>query len=601
MKNIFCKSAILLSALVLAVSCNKDFLNKKPLTEFSPDDTWNDPNLIQAFVNGIYLNIDNPTNGGGGLLKAEFVDEMHDQWFSFFEFNNCLITADDMASWPHETWAILYKNIRACNIFFDRINQATTFDSTKVDDVTQKNRLIGEVHFLRAYMYHQLATLYGGVPIITKAYGLNDEFAVKRDPYADVISFVSKECDSAALLLPVVQSGSNMGRATKGAALMLKSRALLFAASDLHNTTVFGGYANPELLGYTNGDRTSRWQAAKDAAKAVIDMNAYSLYKATPAPGDSIAKSFADLFLVNGTEEDIWVRYFKVGQYGSPEKNQLSLLSGSNGYHLYGQDAPSGEMVDRFEMRDGTPFSWTDPAKAYEPYKNRDPRFYASILYEGAKFKQRPVDLISLEPTGTIQVGTWQTWNSTTGEMEETYGLDSRKGPVEGFNGCYTGYYLRKFIDPAVDGQFSTNGTPWRYMRYAEVLLNYAEACMELGQDGDARNAINQVRKRAGMPDITESGTALRDRYRNERSVELAFEENRFYDVRRWLIAPSAYQQFSGVTVVYTLNPDHTTATVPVITPYTVQKSAWLDKAYFFPITRDEMNKNNLLVQNPNY
>jgi hypothetical protein len=600
MRNIL-TAAIVLWSIVLTSSCNKDFLNKSPLTEFSPDATWNDPNLIQAFVNGIYLNVDNPTNGGGGLLKAEFVDEMHDQWFSFFEFNNSLITADDMASWPHENWSILYKNIRACNIFFERINQATTFDSTKVDDVTQKDRLTGEVHFLRAYLYHQLASLYGGVPIIKKAYGLDDQFAVKRDSYAGCIAFIVSECDSAAALLPLEQSGSNQGRATKGAALALKARALLYAASDLHNTTVFAGYPHQELLGYTDGDRITRWKAAKDAAKAVIDLNLYTLYKSDPAPGDSIARNFADIFLSNGTEEDIWVRYFKIAQYGAPELNQLSLLSGPNGYHLYGQDTPSGELVDHFEMADGTPFSWSDPAKAYQPYKNRDPRFYASILYEGAKFKPRPVDITSLDPNGIIQVGTWQTWDQTTNTMEEVYGLDSRKGPIENFNGGYTGYYLRKFIDPAVDGQFSTNGTPWRYMRYAEVLLNYAEACIELGEEPEARSAINQIRKRAGMPDVTASGSELRNKYRNERRIELAFEEHRFYDVRRWLIAPEAYQQFSGVKVLYKLNPDHTTATVPEITPYVVQESAWLDKAYFFPVTRDELNKNALLDQNPNY
>lgn len=601
MKNILKTYSIMICLMVLIASCKKDFLDTKPLTEFSPDDIWKDPNLIEAFVNGIYLNVDNPANGGDGQLKAEFVDEMHDQWFSFFEFNNSLLTPDNLASWPHENWEKLYKNIRACNIFFENINKAG-FESTRTDDVLLKDRMVGEVHFLRAYLYHQLVSLYGGVPLIKKAYGLNDKFELKRDSYSDCISFIAKECDSAAMLLPLVQSGSNMGRVTKGAALTLKARTLLYAASDLHNKDVFPGYAQQELIRYVDGDRDSRWRAARDAAKAVMDLNIYRLYKAEPAVGDSIAQNFANIFISNGTEEDIWVRYFKATSLnGSFDLNSLSLISGPNGYHLYGQDTPSGEMVDHFEMSDGTPFSWSDPVKAYQPYKNRDPRFYASILYEGVKFKPRPVDLTNLDPVGIIQVGTWQKWNSSANAMEEIYGLDSRKGPVENFNGGYTGYYLRKFIDPAVNGQFSTNGTPWRYMRYAEVLLNYAEACIELGEEANARNVLNMIRKRAGMPNITESGTALRDRYRNERRVELAFEEHRFYDVRRWLIASEAYQQFSGVNVVYKLNPDHTTAKVPTITPYVVQQSAWLDKACFFPVSRDEMSKNSLLKQNPNY
>ncbi|WP_233260775.1 RagB/SusD family nutrient uptake outer membrane protein [Pedobacter sp. HMWF019] len=596
MKNILITCSFILCIMICTSSCKKDFLDTKPSTEFSGDDIWNDPNLIEAFVNGIYLNVDNPANGGDGLLKGEFVDEMHDQWFSFFEFNNSLITPDDLASWPHENWDKLYKNIRSCNIYFSKINGA------KIDDTQLKDRMTGEVHFLRAYLYHQLVSLYGGVPIIKKAYELNDVFAVKRDSYSDCINFISKECDSAALLLPLVQSGSNQGRVTKGAALALKARALLYAASDLHNKPVFSGFAQQELIRYTDGNQATRWRAAKDAAKAVIDLGVYRLYKADPAPGDSIAQNFANIFISNGTEEDIWVRYFKTTSLnGSPDLNSLSLVSGPNGYHLYGQDTPSGEMADHFEMSDGTPFSWSDPSKAYQPYKNRDPRFYASILYEGVKFKPRPSDITNLDPVGVIQVGTWQRWNTSSNSMEEVYGLDSRKGPVENFNGGYTGYYLRKFIDPAINGQFSTNGTPWRYMRYAEVLLNYAEACIELNEESEARSALNQIRKRAGMPNITDSGNALRNRYRNERRVELAFEEHRFYDVRRWLIAPEAYQQFSGVSVVYKLNADHTTATIPTITPIVVQKSAWLDKAYLFPVSRDEINKNALLIQNPNY
>lgn len=596
MKNILITCSFILCIMIWTSSCKKDFLDTKPSTEFSGDDIWNDPNLIEAFVNGIYLNVDNPANGGDGLLKGEFVDEMHDQWFSFFEFNNSLITPDNLASWPHENWDKLYKNIRSCNIYFSKINGA------KIDDAQLKDRMTGEVHFLRAYLYHQLVSLYGGVPIIKKAYGLNDVFAVKRDSYSDCINFISKECDSAALLLPLIQSGSNQGRVTKGAALALKARALLYAASDLHNKPVFSGYAQQELIRYTDGNQASRWRAAKDAAKAVIDLGIYRLYKADPAPGDSIAQNFANIFISNGTEEDIWVRYFKTTSLnGSPDLNSLSLVSGPNGYHLYGQDTPSGEMADHFEMSDGSPFSWSEPSKANQPYKNRDPRFYASILYEGVKFKPRPSDITNLDPVGVIQVGTWQRWNASSNSMEEVYGLDSRKGPVENFNGGYTGYYLRKFIDPAINGQFSTNGTPWRYMRYAEVLLNYAEACIELNEESEARSALNQIRKRAGMPNITDSGNALRNRCRNERRVELAFEEHRFYDVRRWLIAPEAYQQFSGVSVVYKLNADHTTATIPTITPIVVQKSAWLDKAYLFPVSRDEMNKNALLVQNPNY
>lgn len=603
MKKTFMRFAIICCTIFFISACKKDFLDTKPQTEIAESDIWNDPVLIETFINGIYSNINNPANGGDGVLKSAFVDEAHDQWYSFFDFNNSLLTPDNNnANWFHEDWTKLYKNIRAANLFLDKINGVNNFDNVLIDGVLLKDRMKGEVFFLRAYMYHQLVSLYGGVPIIKKAYGLTDNFEIKRNSFADCIQFISDDCDSAAKVLPLLQTGNNQGRATKGAALTLKSRVLLNAASDLHNTVVFGAYANQALLGYIGGDRAARWKAAKDAAKAVIDLNIYALYKAMPSPGDSIAQNYADIFVKNATEEDIWVRYYKFGSISyTRESNTLSLVSGPNGYHLYGENSPAGELVDDYEMNDGSRFSWTDPAKATEPYKNRDPRFYASILYEGAKFKARPIDIQALDPFGVIQVGTWQKWDNSSNSMKEVFGLDTRKSPIEGFNACYTGYYLRKFINHVVDGQFQQDGTPWRYMRYAEVLLNYAEACIELNLDGEAKTYINMIRKRAGMPDLTETGNALRTRYRNERRIELAFEEHRFFDVRRWVIGPDAYKQFSGVDILYKMNPNHSTTTIPIIKPIVVQKSAWLNRAYFFPITRDELNKNSQLVQNPEY
>ena len=141
----------------------------------------------------------------------------------------------------------------------------------------------------------------------------------------------------------------------------------------------------------------------------------------------------------------------------------------------------------------------------------------------------------------------------------------------------------------------------WRWFRYSEILLNYAEACIELGQDGEAKTYINMVRKRAGLPGLTEEGDALRQRYRNERRIEFAFEDQRFYDVRRWVIGPEAYTGALAAKVVYELNDDKTTATIPTVTHELYESYSWDDKAYFLPLLRDELNKNDMLVQNPGY
>lgn len=596
---------LLFFGLLIMGSCNQDSLELKPSNEFSELDVFNDPVLIEIYVNGIYSSLGNPFVGTNGILKAEFVDEAHDMWYNYFEFNNCLISQDDLQGWPFETWKSIYRGIRKCNVFFEKVDQGV-FDNTLVDGKPIKERLKGEVHFLRAFFYHQLVSLYGGVPLVKRTFTLTDDFKITRNTYKECIDFIVAECDSAASMLPLINTGDNNGRATKGAALALKSEVLLYAASDLHNNnSKFSGFSNPTLLGYTTGTSRERWQAAKSAAKEVMDLNLYGVYKAEPASGENISQNYSDIFITDQTEEDIFVKFFiakEGGQYAwSSEGNNLGLVAGPNGLHLWGQDAPSGNLIDDYEMADGSRFSWHNPAQAAEPYKNRDPRFYASILYEGVKWKQRTSDGISMDPVGVIQVGTWEKWDDATNQMVEVPGLDTRNSPIEPWNGGYTGYYLRKFLDPKVDVLNYGQTCPWRYFRYTEIILNYAEACIELGEDNEARTYINMIRRRAGMPDITESGNGLRDRYRHERRIELALEDKHFYDVRRWVVGSETYVDLTGVDVRYKLMADNSTATVPTITPKVVQTRKWLDKAYFFPIMRDEMNKNDLLVQNPGY
>jgi hypothetical protein len=590
---------------ILAISCSEDFLETKPLTEISEVDLWGDPSLARLYINHIYAGIPEPFTRG--RLSSNLVDEADYRGNTGSKnFNNCIINQDATPTWNsiyyNLTWSNFYSNIRYCNSFLENVDRIP-FDDVALSGLTEKDKMTGEVHFMRAYLYHHLLCMFGGVPIVKEPYGLDDDFNAPRDSYEDCIDFIVEECDLAAGLLPEAHSGVDLGRATKGAAMALKARVLLYAASDLHNTNVSAGFSNPELLGYVGGDRTSRWTAAKNAAKDVMNLNLYSLYMANPAPDDSIAQNYAEYFLNKSfTEEDIWAKSFVV-----QSSQMIGLYSGPNGYHGWGANAPVGDLVDDFEMADGTRFDWNNPSHSAEPYINRDQRFYATIFYEGAKWRQRPGDVADRDPLNAIQVGTWEKWDNASQSMVQVFGLDTRKGGVEEWNGSYTGYYMRKFLDPALDISFIEAGgggyqsIPYRFFRYAEILLNYAEACIELGEDGEARTYINMVRRRAGQPDITESGEALRIRYRNERRIELCFEEHRINDVRRWVIGPEAYHPVTTAVVVYKLLPDNTTATIPTITHEVFQDRSWLDKGYFMPISRSEMNKNNQLIQNPGY
>lgn len=597
--------------LVNITSCDKEFLDKKPLDQYSEEVVWNDPALIETFVNNIYFGLPHEFYN---IMLSSFTDETMVVWdVESSNVTKSLVTPSYLGLWDEThysgsrfktmTWANAYKNIRACNLFMANVEAAP------FEDEALKNRLIGEVHFLRAFIYHNLVSLYGGVPIITEAYDLDSDFEVERDTYEDCINFIVGEWDKAAALLPLEHGGADKGRATQGAALALKARTLLYAASDFFNSSASwaGGFSHPELVGYTGGDRMARWKAAKDAAKAVMDLGIYSLHKPNPAPGDSTAENYAEIFITKETSEDIFVQYFLQRTNRGWDNYNPGLYNGPNGYHNWGGNTPIGQVVDAYEMKDGSKFDWNNPAHAADPYKNRDPRFYASILYEGANWRQRPSDVIDLDPAGIIQVGYIEKPNG-----EVIPGLDTRKSPIEDWNGTYTGYYMRKFLDPTVDAQYFKQELPWRYIRYTEVLLIYAEASLALGEEAEARTYINMIRERAGMPKTNESGQDLVERLRNERRIELAFEGHRFYDTRRWMIAPQTLEDAEGVLITYKpasipsgastyLQVREATSVEPNYSVMPVQERAWNDRAYLLPIKLDEMNRNNKLVQNPLY
>lgn len=574
--------------LFYSTSCDTDFLNVKPEDRFNESSVWQDPGLIEAFVNEMYRGLN---HGIRELMLGSLVDESHFiHNYGSAQVVQSNLTSGDIGSFSRDdfaefNWIQLYGRIRQINIFLENIEEAS------FDDENWKNRLIGEVHFLNAYFYHNLVRLYGGVPLVTKAYNLEDEFMIARSSLQECIDYIVSEADLAASLLPEgYESGQgDIGRATKGAALALKARVLLYAASDLYNDPSWaGGYSNPELIS-APGDRVAKWQAARDAAKAVIDLGLYNLQDT-----DNPVKDYTDVFLLKDSREAIFSRYF-IKNRGWEDNALPGLTNGPNGYHNWGGNTPIQELVDDYEMIDGSKFDWNNPTHASAPYENRDPRFQASILYDQAMWRPRPSDVVDIDPVGKIIIRSVETAPGVW-----TPGLDTRDGPIEDWNGGYSGYYLRKFIDPTVVHEYAAAGgnqeAPWHFFRYGEILLNYAEACIELGQDDEAKTYLNMIRDRAGMPPITETGDALMERYRNERRIELAFEQHRYFDVRRWMIAPQAMNRNANGIVIQD----------PLAGPVTytrnkIQDRAWNDKMYFLPIILDEINRNNELVQNPYY
>lgn len=617
-RNVKTISLALLIGTITVTGCNDDFVNTQPLDQVSGAAVWSDAPLAEAFVTGIYAGL-----GQGGFNEEQLASTTDEAQFTHPGRNITTITegranpADQgWANNPHE-WNAMYSQIRACNLALENLAKP---GFTNTNNIVE--RLTGEAKFMRAYFYHQLVRYYGGVPIVDKTYGLGQaDYTIARNTMEECINFIVKDCDDAATLLK--GRAMALGRANEAAALALKARVLTYAASDLYDATTakakssaHASFSKPELLGYVSGSRADRWTKAKNAAKAVLDLTAYGSLVNLTAPATKAAgtDNYMNIALArNGGEKDI---LFSRSFVNIKQENggRQGLYNGPNGYHNWAGNTPIQQMVDDYEMMDGTKFSWSNPTHAAAPYTNRDPRFYASILYDGAPWKPRTADVAAKDPANQIQTGQYEV---TSGSGKATVaGLDTRKSTVEDWNGSYTGYYMRKFIDPnpAIVDQNTWQQIPWPFLRYTEAIMNYAEACIELGQDAEALMWLNKIRFRAGMPALTETGDALRQRYRNERRVELAFEEHRYHDARRWMIAPTTLGrkvQWIAITgtlkagksvTLYKYDPTSYDYLYKVIEGDPGKENrAWVDKMYFRPISRDEMNRNNKLVQNPGY
>src|SRR5690606_2998237 len=385
--------------------------------------------------------------------------------------------------------------------------------------------------------------------------GIDREEPSPGNAFAEWVGVNGRGLDGAALLLdgkPFIR-----GRANNLAAQALKARVLLYAASDLRdmttaaaNSPTLAAYGNKDLIGYTSGDRTARWEAARDAAKVVLDATTgYKLDLDAPVSPEEGTENYVALSMGGGSNaadkaaagellfERTHTPLYTVENDWPLGGIHFGINNGPNGYHNWAGNTPIQQLVDDYEVMDGSdsePFDWNDPDHASAPYDNRDPRFYATILYDGADWKPRPSDVAGIDPVNQIQTGYYD--NGAGGMIN---GVDTRESAIENWNGSRTHYYTRKFIDPdpaVVENQSGFQVVPWPFIRYTEVVLNYVEALIELGEDEEARTWLNKIRFRAGMPAITESGDALMERYRNERRIELVYEEHRYHDVRRWMI-----------------------------------------------------------------
>jgi len=539
------KKIILLSTILFAFSACNEILDIQPLDKLSDSNVWSEQNLIELYVNSTYHAVPQSL---GWALPAGLSDDIymkHDN--GTFVVQRGQLTPDNVnVTWsidpPLNYWPMGYKYIRRINVFFEKIVEAPV-------EQNLKNRLIGEMKFIRGWIYFKLIKRYGGVPIIENVFELGDEIQVSRNTYDECVNYIINELDEAISLLPSVQTEGEKGRASGHAAMALKSRVLLYAASPLNNPS---------------NDKV-KWQKAADAAEALLDL------------GYSLHNDYQTLFLAQNNEI-IHARYFVEGIH-------ITAWSARNGSNGNGCNTPSHNLVMDYEMANGQqPYIQVNgemvvnSSSGYDPqnpYVNRDPRFYASILYDGA---------------------VWQ------GRETETFygGLDSPQSSIQPWNASETGYYLKKFLDPEIPPDYTiTPKTPWIFFRFGEILLNYAEAKFELGEEDTAREYINMIRSRSSvnLPPITASGEELRKKIHHERRIELAFEGHRFYDVRRWKIAmETSNKDFLRMHIIKNEDGSKTYEVKPFF------ERKFENKHYLLPIPRTEIDRSlDALQQNPGY
>jgi hypothetical protein len=557
------------------VACRRNVLDIPPQDRISENAVWTDPNLVAAYENNLYNGV---PHGFYLHMYSKYADEAINtapccgaNIFAQNTYNPDNITqanSGDFWGGYMYYWTQGYQFIREANLFLEKmaVTGAISF--------ANKQQLIGEVHFLRAFMYFNLIERYGGVPLVDKSYTLGDSADFKRNTFDECVAFIKKDLDQAKGLVPQRYNATdpNFGRATQDACLALWSRVTLYAASPLFNT---------------NND-VAKWQAASDAADSLLNRG-YSLYS-----------DYRTLFnQPSGSPEN---EYIFSRQFSTATGTQYPMHNLGRRYGAYGgwwaSNGPSQNLVDDYDMATTgePPFKWTgggpgamaaatqqaNPASGYDPqhpYWNRDPRFMATVLCD----------------SGVYHGDTCFQWIASDGN---SWGFDSYKQSSDNPEG---GYILKKFMPDNGPLNWSTfYTTPWPYFRLAEIYLNYAEAQFNLGHEDVCRQYIGMVRARVGMPPIPVSytGAALRDRLYNERRIELAFEGHRFFDERRWMIAGDIENRpLRGMKIIKNLQTGVTT-----YTPVTwLQKISYTSAMNLLPVERAEVKRDKDVSQSPGW
>lgn len=549
----FNKIAILLLSAGLLTTTSCDFMDCDESDNYTLQEIQGSYNRVKQFVTSIYGYLPSDfCNMHGAMLDAATDDAIH-------VYESSAIQRIVNGTWSanytvDDKFAYYYNAIHDANYYLTTLS-GLTFDTWKNGDDYQDwmqnyDNYQYQVRFLRAYFYFELVRRYQNVPLITKPLSQTEANQIEPSSAQEVLKFIINECTEIAPKLPIKSTSiaqAENGRATRAMAMALKSRAALYAASPLYNT---------------NGDN-AKWT---EAAKASHDIIA----------------SAGEL----GLGLDTYANLFKSKNYNSKEVilcrptgtsktfEQANYPMGVTGGNT--TTCSTENLASAFEMKDGRAFDWNDPTMKANPYKDRDPRFYLTIVHNGMLWPAKKA-------------------------------VDISEGGANGLsltNATTTGYYMRKYVDNSISFEAGSTTTAthhnWILFRYAEVLLNYAEAMIHVNGNCDykdatytmsAREALNAVRKRAGIPEVAAcSQDDFLTRVKHERRVEMAFEGQRFWDLRRW-------KNLDETKNIYAVRITHHDGVLSYEKTLLSERSV-SNKLYFYPIANVELFKNKKLVQN---
>jgi hypothetical protein len=562
MVNIKISSRYMMAVLIVLSlhSCKdalEDSLDVVPRDQLTDVSVWTDQNTADLFLNDIYNRLPDGNNWYDPLENWSDNAQASGSWpvSKTTTVRHGEYTPSTIAFWcgyndqlPYN-WSHQYQWIRKTNVF---IKNVTASDLPE----DYKKKRLAEARFLRAYFHHNLWIGYGAIPIISEPLNRaehGEEIFKARNTSNEVFTFITDELAAIAEDLPAVVTGQDYGRITKGAALTLKGWCELFA---------------------------SKYSEAAATNKAVIDLGVYALHP-----------DYQAFFLPEGnsSNEGILFRQYIPGVKGGRESSLLGPTFTKGGVETsWGYSDPTQELVDDYAMDNGLPI--TDPASGYnpeDPYINREKRFYQSIVYDGSYWYN---DIIY------TRVG--------VGSLNE---IDvNERGDASN-----TGYYFRKRMNDqitlgAANWDGATSGQNYYLFRYAEVLLNYAEAKIELDQiDQTVYEAINSIRQRSELPTIEDaygsglSREKMREIVRRERRIELALEDKRWWDLMRWRTAEMLLNgPLHGIRITVDANGKLTYIPVPA---YNGSRKFDPSKNYLFPIPQSAIDQNPKLEQNPGY